>query len=170
MENVTIDQFALDFAYNQCDRRHTRLRAHTCVKCQHLFHGVRRLATKWELELAKSVLRSYTEPITTLQMFCEAEQARCEAVILASGGDRKLHQPTVDLHRGALMMLQKTMAMLDNSENMPDCVKMAREITAFPGETITITILPGWIYRKLKPVAIFLMLTVFGTIIAMGLS
>jgi hypothetical protein len=49
----------------------------------------------------------------------ERELARAEAVVQSDNGTRKLHQPTIDNHRGQVVALRKALALLEIEETYP---------------------------------------------------
>jgi hypothetical protein len=43
----------------------------------------------------------------------ESDLARAEAVVHAASGSKKLHEPTIDIHRGQVLALKKALFLLE---------------------------------------------------------
>ncbi|MCV0439868.1 MAG: hypothetical protein K5880_14810 [Hydrogenophaga sp.] len=49
----------------------------------------------------------------------ESDLMRAEAVVQAASGSRKLHEPTVDIHRGQAIALKKALYLLETNPPRP---------------------------------------------------
>lgn len=49
-----------------------------------------------------------------------AEIARAEAVVASANGNYKLHEPTIDNHRGQLIAYSKVKSLLEHEEQTPN--------------------------------------------------
>jgi len=49
----------------------------------------------------------------------ESDLARAEAVVHAASGSHKLHEPTVDIHRGQVLALKKALFLLEMEKAHP---------------------------------------------------
>lgn len=60
----------------------------------------------------------------------ESDLARAEAVVHAASGSRKLHEPTVDIHRGQILALKKALALLEIQQtNPPGPINITKDYT-----------------------------------------
>jgi len=57
--------------------------------------------------------------LKTVLNWIDCEVARAEAVVRADEGPQKLHQPTVEHHKGQIVALRKARAFLQMQENNP---------------------------------------------------